>query len=127
MRRSQAGQVSVPAPIEGLIEGYPSSGRGAEVLENFIPTTRGCKVRGGTRQFAYINNPVVSMFEYRAGAESKIFAASSSAIFDVSTTLSSASSPNSGALKWGRGRWGVSKWGKSETPIAGGLSSGDWS
>ncbi|MCP3878333.1 MAG: hypothetical protein GY701_08065 [Sulfitobacter sp.] len=127
LRRTKSGQVSLPAPVAGLVEGYPSADGGAEVLENFLPTSRGVKVRGGTSQFAYIRQPVASMFGYVAGAQSKVFAASASAIFDVTTTLSSASSPNSSALTWGQGKWGVGTWSKVETPIASGLTSGAWS
>ncbi|MDE4274761.1 hypothetical protein [Phaeobacter gallaeciensis] len=130
VRRSQAGQLSFPAPVAGLVENTPMAAPnplGAEVLENFIPTQRGIAVRGGATQYAYINASVAAMFGYAAGGNSKLFAASASAIFDVTDSISSASSPNSGALIWGSGVWGTSTWGKSETPLAGGFTSGDWS
>lgn len=88
-RQTEAVQISVPAPIDGIIENEPSPAKGplaAEWIENFLPTVRGLRVRGGTRQHADVNASVVSMFVYDAGNTSEMFAATANAIFEVTTS-----------------------------------------
>ncbi|MFG6591283.1 hypothetical protein [Sulfitobacter sp. 1A12157] len=130
MRKRQAKSITLPAPIAGLVENQPTAAKdplGAEWIENFLPTARGLRMRGGAQQYAYVASPIKTLFDYVDGNDSRMFAATETAIFDVSNTISSASSPNSDALVWGSGRWGQKDWGRLESPIASGFTSGDWS
>lgn len=111
MRRAQAKQrakrISLPAPVKGLYEYLPvtrSDPLGAEWLENFLPTTRGVRVRGGLSRAAYVTDPVKGLFPFVEDT-SKFFASTADAVYDVSSL-----SPSSVA-----------------TQVISGLSSGDWS
>lgn len=105
-RRLQAVQASFPAPIAGMIENEPASVKGplsAEYIENFLPTVRGLRVRGGTREHADVGAAIKSMFTYEAGTTAEMFAATASAIFDVTTSVT------------------------EDAPLASDLSNGNWS
>lgn len=57
----------------------------AEVLENFIPTTRGVRVRGGSRKFASVGlRAIESLMVYRSATDEKLFAAMNGSVYDVS-------------------------------------------
>lgn len=81
---------SFPAPVrgwianEGLATGLPG---GAAVLENGFPTQTGIRIRGGLLKIATIvtSAAVVSMFTYTTGAVKKLFAASASKVFNVTS------------------------------------------
>lgn len=105
-RRSQAAQISLPAPVAGIVESTPVSMKGeltAEWIENFLPTTRGLKVRGGTQEHADVGSAVKAMFSYAAGTTSYLFASTATAIYDVTTSTT------------------------DDTPLVSGVTSGDWS
>lgn len=80
--------VSLQPPVKGLMLNQPPGGAdplGAEVLENWIPTQRGIRVRGGLLKSATIGaSPVTSLFSYRTTSAQAMFAASSSAVYNVS-------------------------------------------
>lgn len=85
--RSRSRFAQIVAPIRGLtLNGAAArpDPLGAEVLENWIPTPRGIRVRGGMRFAADIGAPVVSMMTYNHPTLPKAFAASASAIYDIS-------------------------------------------
>jgi hypothetical protein len=72
--------VSIPAPTRGLIESenytYMSPGA-AVVMDNWIPTMRGAKLRGGCIKWCTLpeRNPVISAFDYASGSTQRMFAA----------------------------------------------------
>lgn len=83
-----------PAPVAGWIAnrskamGQAALPPGAEILENWFPTTTGIKLRRGSRRWATLgagNEPVTSMFSYNVGAQQQFFAATASGIWDVTT------------------------------------------
>ena len=85
----EAKPYTFPAPIRGLVqsENLAMIGQGtAAVLDNWICTETGIKVRGGSARYATIsdNSPVVSMFRYRSGTNERIFGATDGYIFDLS-------------------------------------------
>lgn len=105
-RRSQAAQISVPAPIAGMIENEPASAKGplsAEYIENFLPTVRGLRVRGGTQEHADAGAAIVSMWTYEAGTAAEMFAGTATDIIEVTSSAT------------------------DDAPIASGLSNGNWS
>lgn len=90
---------SFPAPVGGWIKNQnlatPDARRpdgsklnGAYVLENYFPTATGVRMRGGSNLFATIGNAVVSvvsMFAYVSGNNKKLFAATVSNLYDISS------------------------------------------
>ncbi|MGK9053396.1 hypothetical protein [Neorhizobium petrolearium] len=78
-----------PAPTRGWVvnENLMMTAPGSAVMmENWFPTQRGIRLRGGSTRRATIGNgPVVSLFSYQAGTIKKLFATSSTALYDVTT------------------------------------------
>lgn len=75
---------SIPAPVFGLVlEQSLKEPRTAEHLENWWPTKRGARVRGGQEHVATATGPVVSMFTYNHPTNGAMFAATETTIDDV--------------------------------------------
>ncbi|SLN74743.1 hypothetical protein ROJ8625_04093 [Roseivivax jejudonensis] len=103
IKRAQAQRISLPAPIQGIVESQPAAAKGpltAEWMENFLPTQRGLQVRGGTQEFADVTDPVKTLFTFKSGTLNKIYAATADTVYDITTT---------------------------ETSVVSSLTSGDWS
>jgi len=112
-RRTQAGQFSVPAPVKGIVENDPTSVKGpmsAEWIENFLPTVRGLKVRGGTAVHATVAGACKSLFVYSSGASQQIFAATDAAFYEVTSSASEEDEVVSGISD---GVWSVQQMGVS--------------
>jgi hypothetical protein len=82
--------ITLPAPIRGVIENenwaYTKPG-GAVILDNWFPTQKGLKLRGGTERWLTLPDPVEvvrSGFEYVSGSVQRMFAATVTRLFDVS-------------------------------------------
>lgn len=88
-----------PAPVGGWIANtnlaVPDARRadgskvnGAAVLENFFPTATGLRFRGGSQVYTILDTfeDIVSLFTYSSGNNTKMFAATETAIFDISTS-----------------------------------------
>lgn len=98
-----------PAPIAGLIKSGSLIGadpRGCDVLDNWIPTAEGARLRGGAARHATVAGDVVQMFTYRSGTAESLFAATSGTICNVT----SPASPTVEVI-----------------PSVSGLNGGDWS
>jgi hypothetical protein len=103
--RSQA--ISLPAPVKGIVENAPialADPLAAEHVENFLPTERGFKARGGISRAAYVTDAVKTLFNFKAVSED-FFAATQDAIYEISS-LNPATAP---------------------APAVSGMTSGDWS
>lgn len=89
-------QYTFPAPVRGWIanEGLASAQPGgAALLENWFPTQRSIRLRGGLLKFATIGSTaVVSMFAYSTGSVRKLFATLADKIFDI-TSVADPSTP----------------------------------
>ena len=107
-RKSKQAQEFVwPAPVAGLIRSgakINSDPRGCEVLENYIPTAEGARLRGGSERWSRVDGTPQTMFTYRSGSLENLFAATATSIFNASAT-----SPTLGV------------------PAVASLSGGDWS
>ena len=82
--------VTLPAPIRGIIEtenwAYTKPGC-ATILDNWFPTQKGAKLRGGTERWLTLPDPVEvvrSGFDYVSGTIYRMFAATETRLFDVS-------------------------------------------
>ena len=78
--------LTVPAPIRGWIlnENLATvQPAGARVLDNWLCTTTGVRVRGGTALHCTLPDPVVSLFSFNSQID-KFFAATETGVFDIS-------------------------------------------
>lgn len=76
-----------PAPARGWTEtDNPASARpgGASVLENFLPTLAGCRLRGGCRAVSDATAPILEMFAYDNAVTRKLFVTTADGIRDAS-------------------------------------------
>ena len=81
--------LTLPAPIRGIIENenwaYTKPGC-AVILDNWFPTQKGLRLRGGTERWLVLPDPkevVRTGFEYISGAIQRMFAATETRLFDV--------------------------------------------
>lgn len=75
-----------PAPTAGWVQSgnIVTAGRNqAEVLDNFIPTAQGARLRGGATEYANVASPVVRLLTYASGSAEDFFAATASGIYDA--------------------------------------------
>ena len=80
--------VTLPAPTRGMIENenytFMKPG-GAMIMDNWAPTTRTLKLRGGCVRWCTLPErlPVISAFEYASGNTQKMFAANATKLYEV--------------------------------------------
>lgn len=76
-----------PAPIRGWVlnenVSIPQAG-GALILDNWICTTTGASVRGGTFKHVTLESAASALFAYRSGGAEIFFGATASTIYDIS-------------------------------------------
>lgn len=99
---------SFPAPTRGWIRNdaiaQPKPG-GAEVLDNWVPTSEGARMRKGCIKRAQITGAVTHFAIYDAGTSSKFFATSASAIYDVTSPADPDVSPAASVSGLTSGLW----------------------
>lgn len=77
-----------PAPRRGWIRNESlasSKPEGAEVLDNFFPTSEGARLRKGSLKHATLAAAATHLTVYDAGTSSKMFAADATSIYDVAS------------------------------------------
>lgn len=91
-RARRVATASFPSPVAGWISNrnlaQPEDGNlppGAEVLDNFFPTSTGVKLRRGCSRYATLetNGVVRSLFTYSIGGNERLFASDDSYIYDI--------------------------------------------
>ena len=85
--RAASQPYSFPAPVRGWIESENlanNSGLGASVLENWFPGQSTVRLRGGAMRVANIGVPVQGLIPFHASGVAKLFAASQTAVYDIS-------------------------------------------
>lgn len=92
-----------PAPTRGWVLNENlalAQPGGAYVLDNFFPTTNALRVRGGSPQFARVATgaPCYSFIRYNNGVAQKHFAASATAIYDITTVADEDTIPTTAAI-----------------------------
>jgi hypothetical protein len=85
------------APVRGWVDNAnlaaPQPGE-AKVLENFFPTEKGIRARGGAARHATVGAKLVASFiTYVSGGTRKLFAASAGAIYDITSPVESGVPP----------------------------------
>ena len=92
--------MTIPAPTRGIVvsenEAFMRPGA-AIVQDNWVPTLRGVKLRGGTTRWCDLHGgipltdparlPVISAFEYVSGNSQKMFAGQATKLWDVTNTV----------------------------------------
>src|SRR5262245_281050 len=89
--RSRAGARTFPAPSRGWITSQSLAADepgGASILENFFPTPRGIRPRGGRLRHATIDSGVVALMAWRSGTAERLFATDNSAIYNITSPAS---------------------------------------
>ena len=128
----QARPVTFPAPVRGWVTNTNLSApidQAALVLDNWFPSQTGIKVRGGCAKYATLPSAVTAMWIYESGSVEKLFAATETAIYNITTiaypALFSAVSSRSGALVLSRSGAQIVA---NTAPVAdvSGLNGGDW-
>ncbi len=92
----QAGTRTFAAPVKGWIQSESLAAdieAGASVLENFFPTTRGIRPRGGLLRHATIDDGVTSLMAWRSGSAEKLFASDSDSIYNITAPANPAVQP----------------------------------
>lgn len=107
----QARTTTLPAPRRGWVRNEnlaKHKPEGATILENWFPTATGCRVRRGSNKYATVGAgaAVGAIMSYLNGSTAKLFAANTTAIYDITTVADPAVSPSAAVS---------------------GLTSGDWS
>lgn len=100
-RQRKARSQSLLAPINGWVTAESpvnASPASALVLDNWVPTTRGVRARGGSLKHAtlHASASVVSLFSYNAAGNKRLFGATADKIFDI-TSPADASVPPAAA------------------------------
>lgn len=112
---NKAGRVTIseqrpfPAPVRGLVLNENLSRakpQGAIVLENWIPTSRGARMRKGSRLFATVGTHAVSsMLSYYGSSVKKLFAASNGSMFDITSVADPEVAPAADLTGLGADYW----------------------
>lgn len=114
--RAQATYPSLPAPVRGWIENENlarNGGQGCSVLENWFPLQATVRLRGGHLKSATVgSSPVLSLITWQSGGISKFFAATASAVFDISS-LNADTAPSAAFSGQTSGRWSWVQFGTS--------------
>ena len=109
-RRPKSKIAKYTAPVKGWIKNEAlaqSTSGGAEQLDNFFPTAQGARLRKGRAKKATIAAACKSLFTYHAGGTEKLFAASASAIYDVTSPADPDVSPSAAVSSLTSGDWTV--------------------
>ena len=78
---------------------------GAAMLENWFPTATGIRMRAGSQLYATLDDPVTRLFGYSAGSVEKLFGATESAIYDITTVVDAEVAPSPAVGSLGGGEW----------------------
>ena len=100
--------VTFPAPVRGWVTNTNLSApvdQAALVLDNWIPGQTGIKVRGGCAKYATLPAACTAMWIYESGPTEKLFAATGTAIYDITTVANPASAPSADVSSLTGGDW----------------------
>jgi hypothetical protein len=90
--KNKMGVKTFPAPVRGLIlnENLATAGpAAARQLDNWVPTSTGMRVRGGSKQVARVATgaPCVSLISYQTATNEKLFGCTTAAIYDITNPV----------------------------------------
>lgn len=101
---------SFDAPLRGWIRNearVSTKGGGADILDNWFPTATGARVRGGSDLYATVGtgDRVGAIIPYVLGDVQKLFAATVTDIYDISTVADEEVSPSAEVSSLTNGDW----------------------
>jgi hypothetical protein len=106
---SQSDVYTFAAPTRGLVTNQNLSKapkEAAQVLENWLPTQTGIKLRGGAALFATIGtDPVSALWDYVSGGIEKLFVADAGSIFNITAPADPAVAPTADVTGLSGGAW----------------------
>lgn len=82
-------------------------GQGAVILDNFFPKSSSVILRRGKQKHATIDNDALSLFIYDNGFNDRMFAASATAIYDITAPGGPDDAGTQVGSGYGNGRWSV--------------------
>lgn len=100
--------ITFKAPVRGWIRNEALNSetpQGAEMLDNFFPTTQSAMLRSGKTLHATVTGTLRRLFEYRSGSAEEMFAATETAIYDVTAPADPAVSPSAAVSSLTSGDW----------------------
>ncbi len=114
-RRALASPYSFMPPVRGVILNEPlPNGKpgGALVLENWIPTAGGARVRGGSLKTATIGaNPVRRLWTFKSGQVEEFFASDDQNIFNITTVVNNVTPPAAAVTGQSNGYYSTAQFG----------------
>lgn len=110
MRAPVIRTMSFPAPTRGWIRNEnlaKARPAGASILDNFFPHTTGVRIRGGSELYATIGagTRCAALMPYKLGSAEKLFAANTTAIYDITTVADPEASPSAAVSSLTNGDW----------------------
>jgi len=109
-KRPKSSIAKYTAPVKGWIKNEAlaqATAGGAEVLDNIFPTAQGARLRKGRSKQATIAAACKSIFSYKAGSAEKLFAASASDIYEITSPADVDVSPSAAVSSLSNGDWTV--------------------
>lgn len=109
-KRPRSKVMSFPAPVKGWIKNEAltrATDGGAEQLDNIFPTAQGARLRKGRSKQATIGAACKALFNYKSGSTKKLFAASATDIYDVTSPADVDVSPSASVSSLTNGEWTV--------------------
>ena len=100
--------IEVAAPTAGWITNANLSQplqKAALVLDNWFPLPTGIKLRGGCAKYATLGDPVTAMWSYQSGSTEKLFAATETDIYDITTVADVNVAPTADVSSLNSGAW----------------------
>jgi hypothetical protein len=94
------------APLRGWIQSEnlaAASPNGASIFENFFPTTRGMRVRGGSSRHATIPTKCVSLMVWSGGGSGKLFGTNDNNIYNITSPVDPLVAPSADVTGLGSG------------------------
>lgn len=77
----------------------------ARIMDNWFPEAESVRLRRGLKRFATLDDDVKSMFTYRDGATVEMFAASTTAIYDITSPADADVTPTADVSSQNDGDW----------------------
>lgn len=106
--KRRVGTQVYPGPRRGWVKNEALLGAsvdGAEVLDNWFPTAEGARLRGGSQKHATVGAAVKSIHAYRSGSAQKLFAATASDIYDITSPADPDVAPSAAVSSLTNGEW----------------------
>ena len=103
-----------PAPKRGWVlnENIAAPGpEAAAILDNWVPTTKGVRVRGGSAKYANLGAAVTSIFSYESGLNTALFAATDAAIYDITVVADEEVTPAAAISGQNSGKYSTAQFG----------------